>query len=199
MLHNAVVVIAVIGIVGYVIGRQLMGEALRGKRLILLPAILTVIGAVDLHDGRHPQTIDLVFIAVSALVAAGIGFGQGAMIRLEERNGGLWGRLPVQGLWLWGALVASRLVIDVVAGVSGAHLAASTAPILFTLGVNRLAQAAAIAPRALHAGIPFAAEKDGSRFLGDPSVPTGPSTGRQLVSVVGGVLQDRIDQRRERR
>jgi hypothetical protein len=33
-------VFAVIAIIGYVIGRQLMGEPLRGKRVVLLPVIL---------------------------------------------------------------------------------------------------------------------------------------------------------------
>jgi hypothetical protein len=44
-------------------------------------------------------------------------------------------------------------------------MAASAAAILFTLGINRLAQAAVIAPRALANGIPFAPEKDGKTFL----------------------------------
>jgi hypothetical protein len=44
-------VLAVIAVIGYVIGRQLMGEPLRGKRVVL----------------------------------------QGRMMRLECRNGALWG------------------------------------------------------------------------------------------------------------
>ena len=213
-MHNALEIFAVIGIVGYVIGRQLQGEPQRGKRLILLPAILAVIGAVELgKDGRHPQTLDIVFIAVSAVVAAGIGVGQGSMMRLEHRGSGLWGQMPVRSLWLWAALVLSRVVIGVIAGASGAHVAASTAPILLVLGINRLAQAAAIAPRALRAGIPFAAEKDGSVFLGgtirparpaQPSAPSVPSdttwqaTGRQLAGTLGAALQERRDGVRER-
>ena len=34
---------------------------------------------------------------------------------LAERDGYLWGRLPVRALWLWGALVASRVLLTVVA------------------------------------------------------------------------------------
>jgi hypothetical protein len=34
-------VLAVIAVIGYVIGRQLMGEPLRGKRVVLLPVVLT--------------------------------------------------------------------------------------------------------------------------------------------------------------
>jgi hypothetical protein len=53
----------------------------------------------------------------------------------------------------------------VIAGRTGAHLVASTTPLLFTLGLNRLGQAAVIVPRAMLAGIPFAPEKDGRTFL----------------------------------
>jgi hypothetical protein len=158
-------VLAVIAIVVYVIGRQLRGEPLRGKRLILLPAILTVIGIVDLssHHG-HVGALDVLFIAISAAVAIAIGLAQGLSMRLESRNGALWGQLPVSALWLWLALIVSRVLIIVVAHGAGAELAASTAPILMTLGLNRLAQALVIGARAVSAGIPFAPEQNGKSW-----------------------------------
>ena len=66
---------------------------------------------------------------------------------------------------LWVGLFAWRGLIMVIAARSGAHVAASTTPLLFTLGLNRLGQAAVLVPRAMLAGIPFAPEKDGSTFL----------------------------------
>jgi hypothetical protein len=83
--------------------------------------------------------------------------------------------MPLRGLWLWVALVAWRVLIVVLAARTGAHVAASTTPLLFTLGLNRLGQAAVIVPRAMRAGIPFAPEKDGSTFLGGGSVRHGHS------------------------
>jgi hypothetical protein len=159
-------VLAVIAIVAYVIGRQLLGESLRGKRVILLPAVLAVIGVTRLGGSGHPvRTVDVVCLAVSALIALGIGLGQGAMMRLEARDGGLWGRMPARSLLLWAALIASRVAMTVLASALGAHVAASSAPIILLLGVNRLGQAAVITRRALNSGIPFAKEKDGSVFL----------------------------------
>ncbi|HJY02945.1 MAG TPA: hypothetical protein VJ351_19230 [Streptosporangiaceae bacterium] len=73
------------------------------------------------------------------------------------------------------SLVAWRVLIVVLAARTGAHVAASTTPLLFTLGLNRLGQAAVIVPRAMRAGIPFAPEKDGSTFLGGGSVRHGHS------------------------
>jgi hypothetical protein len=157
---------AVIAIIGYVIGRQLLGEHLRGKRLIVLPIILAAIGVSELlGHGEHPAPTDICLIAVGAVVAAGIGIRQGLSMCLEARDGTLWGQMPLRSLWLWLGLVASRIVIDVVATGMHAHVAAGTAPILFTLGINRLAQASVVAPRAMAAGIPFTPEKNGSVFM----------------------------------
>lgn len=158
-------VLAVVAIVVYVIGRQVVGEPLRGKRLILLPGILTVIGIVDLSGYKgHVGSLDVLFIAVSATVAIAIGLAQGFTMRLESRDGALWGQLPVKALWLWLALIVSRVLVIAIAHGAGAELAASATPILLTLGLNRLAQALVIGARAVTAGIPFAPEKNGKSW-----------------------------------
>ena len=45
-------ILVVIGIIGFVIYQQLAGQLLRGKRLVVLPAVVTVIGFFDLR-GHH--------------------------------------------------------------------------------------------------------------------------------------------------
>ena len=158
-------ILAVIAIVGFVIYQQFTGQLLRGKRVVVLPAVLTVIGFFDLR-GHHMTSADITWIAVGAAGSLVIGLAFGLMMRLEARDGVLWGKLPLPGLWLWAALLAWRVLIMVIAARTGAHVAASTTPLLFTLGLNRLGQAAVIVPRALMTGIPFAPEKDGKTFLG---------------------------------
>ena len=165
-MSEVVRVLAVIAVIGYVIGRQLMGEPLRGKRVVLLPVILAVAGAVDLgKHGRHVEPADVICLVISGLIAVTIGLLQGRMIRLEGRNGALWGQMPVRGLWLWALLVGSRLIMTVIALAVGAKVAGSSAPIIMLLGINRLGQAAIVMRHALAAGIPFAPEKDGRSFL----------------------------------
>jgi len=165
VVYPVITVLAVVAIIALAIVRQLKGEPLRGRRLLLLPAVLIVIGAVSLHSTHHLNIADAAGIGIGAVVAAGIGLGQGRLMRLEPRAGGLWGQMPMRSLWLWGALILSRLVMAVVAIPLGAHAIMSTDSILLVLGVNRLAQAAVIAYRARAAGIPFAPEKDGKTFL----------------------------------
>jgi hypothetical protein len=164
-------VLLVIAVVGFVIYQQVAGQAVQGRRLILLPAIVTIVGFVNLHDAKHLHPADIVWLTVGAIGSLLIGLAFGAVTRLRERDGALWSQLPLRGLWLWAGLIAWRALIMVLAAKSGAHVAASTTPLLFTLGLNRLGQAAVIAARAMAAGIPFAPEKDGRTFgsgrLGD--------------------------------
>jgi hypothetical protein len=162
---SVLTVLAVIGIIVYVVGQQLVGSALSGKRLVVLPVVLTVIGIADLSGhGSHPGATDIALLVVSAAIAIAIGVGLGMMTRLERRDGHLWAQLPVRGLWLWGGLIVSRLAIIGVAHAAGAHVAASITAILLMLGLNRAAQALVVVPRAISAGIPFAPEKDGTVF-----------------------------------
>ena len=158
-------IVVAIGVIGFVIYQQVAGQAVAGRRLIVLPAVLTVIGFVDLDHAKHLHTADIVWLAVGAIGSVLIGLAFGAVTRLESRNGALWAQLPPRYIWLWAALIGWRVLIAVIAAKSGAHVAASTTPLLFTLGLNRLAQAAVIAARAMAAGIPFAPEKDGRTFL----------------------------------
>src|ERR1700729_1231719 len=162
-----------------------MGEPLRGKRVVLLPVILAVAGVVDLgKHGRHVEPADVVFLVISGLIAVTIGLLQGRMMRLEARNGALWGQMPVRALWLWALLVGSRLIMTVIALAVGAKVAGSSAPIIMLLGINRIGQAAIVMRHALATGIPFAPEKDGRSFLsgflsgqtgGAASRPPGPA------------------------
>jgi hypothetical protein len=160
-------VVAVVAIVAYVIGRQLVGEPLRGKRVVLLPGVLTIVGAADVTGAKVPvRPADVACLIAGAILVTAIGVGQGMVLRLESRGGSLWGQLPVKGLWLWLLLVGSRVVMTVTAHGLDAKVAAGSSTLLLMLGVNRLAQAGVIVTRAMAAGIPFAAEKDGKAFLG---------------------------------
>lgn len=162
---SVLTVLVAIAVIVFVVGQQVVGSAVTGRRTVVLPAVLTVIGIVDLAGHKsHPGGTDVALLVVEGAVAVAIGAALGVMTRLERRDGHLWAQLPKQGLWLWAALIASRLVVAGIAHASGAHVAAGTSAILLTLGLNRVAQAAVVVPRAIAAGIPFAPERDGRVF-----------------------------------
>jgi hypothetical protein len=157
-------ILVVIAVIGFVIYQQIAGQKVQGKRLVVLPAVVTVIGFVNLHGAKHLDHADYLWLTVGTIGSVLVGLAFGAITRLGSRDGVLWAKLPLRGLWLWVALIGWRVLIMAIAARTGAHVAASSTPLLFTLGLNRLAQAAVIAPRAMLAGIPFASEKDGRTF-----------------------------------
>ena len=177
---SAIEILAVIGIIGYVIVRQVQGEPLRGKRTVVLPAVLTVIGFLNLRGGgTHLTGADIACLAAGTAGSAAIGLAFGAVTRLQARGGYLWAQLPLRGLWLWAALAAWRVVMILLASGLHAHVAASSATLLLSLGVNRLAQAAVIVARAMTMGVPFAPEKDGKVFMAQ-TLARGPGDGYGL-------------------
>jgi hypothetical protein len=154
-------VVVVLGIMAYSIARQIAGEPLRVTRLLGLPAVLTVIGIVDVAKTRAPASeTDIVLIGVGVVVNVVIGVCQGRLMRLECREGYLWGQMPPRVLWWWAAKIGSGVILDGIGHALGAGLAIASAVMLLRLGVNRLAQAAIVAPRALATSVPFAPETD---------------------------------------
>jgi hypothetical protein len=158
-------IVAVIGIVGLVIYQQFAGQLLRARRVVVLPVIVTVIGVLNLR-GHQLGPADIAWLTAGAAGSLLIGLAFGVMMRLQARDGVLWGQVPLRGLWLWAALIGWRVLIMVLANRTGAHVAGSTTPLLFTLGLNRVGQAAVIMARAARSGIPFAPEQDGRTFGG---------------------------------
>jgi hypothetical protein len=152
-------ILVAIAIVGFVLYQQLKGQALQLKRAVVLPAVVTIIGFVDLRHAGHLRPADVLWLTIGAAGAIGIGLALGVITRVYSRDGVLWTRLPMAGLWLWGGLLAFRVLIMLAAKGMDADVAGSAAPLLFTLGLNRLAQAAVVVPRAMASGIPFAPGK----------------------------------------
>ena len=63
-------VLVAIGIVVYVIGQQVVGSSVSGKRLVVLPVVVTLIGILDISANKpHPDATDIVLLTVSAVVA----------------------------------------------------------------------------------------------------------------------------------
>lgn len=159
-MSDVIVILGVAAVIGWVIVRQLRGEPLRARRVVVLPAALVGYAVLSLSGEHGVGIADVFCLGASGVLALLIGVGQGLVMHLENQDGGLWGQLPRRGLWLWAALVASRVLVTAMALAIGAHAATSTDSIILALGINRLAQAGVISLRAMVAGIPFAPEQD---------------------------------------
>lgn len=166
-MSELVSVLVIAGVVVAVIIGQVKGVTLSGRRMLVLPAILIGYGVVNLAGMHGIGPVDIACIAVSATIGAVIGLGQGRVMHLESRGGGLWARLPLRGLWWWAALIAARIGMLAVAAALGAKAAGSADAVFLVLGINRLAQSAMIGLRASRAGLPLGGP------AGRPAFPDG--------------------------
>jgi hypothetical protein len=98
----------------YVLGRRLTGEPAVGKRLLLIPAVLGVVGLTQLSV--HSVT-GVVFLVASTALSVAFGLLRGLTIRTYERNGVVMLRYTVMTIVLWAASIAARLGAGVVLGL----------------------------------------------------------------------------------
>jgi hypothetical protein len=148
----------VVAAVAYVLWTRMQGKPLKVKRLLVLPAVLTVLGITDLTGASAPHLnpTDIAFLVVSVAISAVLGAARGATIELYPNQGELWQRYRPSTVGLWVALIVTKLIVAVVASASGASAGGGTNSLLLSLGVSLLAEAAIVAPRALSTGLPFA-------------------------------------------
>jgi len=143
-------VLAGIAFVGYVLVSRMRGTALNMRRVLVVPAVLTVIGLVQLvgaaHRGFH--TADLILVGAGVTLSAVLGMARGATVQVSRRNGQPWLHYRPATLALWGATVAVRIGLVVLAHASGATLAASGPAILLSAGATLLGEGLVVASRA---------------------------------------------------
>jgi hypothetical protein len=89
----------------YVMARRLMGEPAVGKRLLLLPAVLGVIGLAQ--TSVHSVTA-VVFLVGSAALSVVFGLLRGLTIRTYEQNGIVMLRYTAMTIVLWAASIVAR-------------------------------------------------------------------------------------------
>ncbi|WP_431278155.1 hypothetical protein [Leifsonia poae] len=158
MIGNALLIVVLIGWVGF---RQMTWRAVSIGRMWRFPAILGLVGIVMLVQTVKPTLLtplDLSVLAAELVISLGIGAWMGAIAHFRplpeplhlgrDRGVAIYeSRTGVLGLALWIAVIAVRVGIDVLAGMAGSHLAASTGVILLTLAANRAARTAVFAAR----------------------------------------------------
>ena len=170
-------ILLAVAAVGYVLLSRMKGQPLKLKRLVVLPAVLTVIGITDFTGSSVPRLTpkDIAFLVVSVVISAVLGAARGATIELYPQQGELWQRYRRNTVGLWIALIATKLVLTVIASGAGASKGGGTNSLLLSLGVSLLAEAAIVAPRALSSGVPFAVDHKGAR--------SGPSLVNRFLAV----------------
>jgi hypothetical protein len=164
-----ITVLLVLAGVLYVMWRRLRGESLQAKRLLALPIVFSVLGILDLTaSGARRGPYSVAFLVAGSLISFVLGAARGASIELFSRGGHLWQRYRGVTVALWGAVIASKLVLALVAHLVGAP---AVTDLMLSLGLSLAGEAALVAPRALFTGVPFA--PDPTRSNGDRTMGLG--------------------------
>jgi hypothetical protein len=154
MIITVVLVVLVLAAVGYVLVSRIAGRPVNTRRLLVLPGVLTAMGALQLAGvvsaGIRPQ--DLGLLAVGLAAAAGLGAARGATVAVSVRDGRPWLRYRAFTLALWAATVAVRVGLTVLAHDAGATVSASGPALLLSAGVTLLAEGVIVAHRAFTSG-----------------------------------------------
>lgn len=154
MIITVVLVVLVLAAVGYVLVSRIAGRPVNTRRLLVLPGVLTAMGALQLAGavsaGIRPQ--DLGLLAVGLAAAAGLGAARGATVAVSVRDGRPWLRYRAFTLALWAATVAVRVGLTALAHEAGATVSASGPALLLSAGVTLLAEGVIVAHRAFTSG-----------------------------------------------
>jgi hypothetical protein len=148
--HLADLVIG-LSVIAYLCARQLSWRPVDEAQMWKLPLVLGAAGVVSLaREHVTIRPIDLVILILSGTAALASGAAMGRIARFrpsaadprmtESRTGWL-------GVAVWFALIAVRVVLDVVGHRMGSELAFSTGSILLVLALNRAANALVLSAR----------------------------------------------------
>ncbi|GAB3971674.1 hypothetical protein GCM10029978_047310 [Actinoallomurus acanthiterrae] len=173
-MSGPVEIVLIVAAVGYVLVRRLMGEPAQAKRMLVLPAVLSVIGLSDVSS-QVKTPLSLLFLVATVAISVVLGLLRGVSVRISGRDGLAFVRYTWVTVVLW-------LVNLLIKFGANAWLAAADPKdggavgnsLLFTLGLGILAEGLVVLYRALRAGhtVMWAQGQDGaphrmSPFLDD--------------------------------
>lgn len=148
-MSGPVEIIIIIAAVLYVMISRLMGEPAQAKRMLLVPAVLIVIGLLDVSKAAQSPT-SIAFLVGTATVSAAIGLLRGASIRVFVKEDIVYMRYTVTTVFLWVLNFAIRFGASfVLALVDPKAGQAMSNGLMLTLGAGLLVEGLAVLSKAV--------------------------------------------------
>ncbi|TVT46896.1 DUF1453 domain-containing protein [Amycolatopsis rhizosphaerae] len=172
-MSGPVEIVLIIAAIGYVLARRLLGEPAEGRRLVLLPVVLTGVGIMDLtRVTLSPVAIG--FVAGTTVISLVLGLLRGASIRVFERNDVVFLRYTATTIVLWAVNLAIKFSASVVLGLVDPKAEHATGSgMMFTFGAGMVVEGLAVLSKATRSGGRIAWQKGGSGQQDTPSSPFG--------------------------
>lgn len=151
-MSGPVEIILIIAVVGYMLIRRLLGEPAEGKRMLLLPAVLTVLGVVSLAKVTQSPT-SIIFLVVMIAVSLALGLLRGASIRVFEKDDIVYMRYTATTVVLLVLNVAIKIGGSLILGlIDPAAEQAAGSGLMLTLGASLLVEGLAVLSKAVRMG-----------------------------------------------
>lgn len=157
------VVLIVVAVV-YVLVRRLMGEPAQAKRMLILPAVLSLVGLHKLW-GEAQAPVSLLFLVATVIISIALGALRGSSVRISRREGLAFVRYTGTTVLLWLANVGVKFGADVALKALAPNDAGAFGnSVLLTIGVGLLAEGLVVLYRALRSDhqVMWATGKDGA-------------------------------------
>lgn len=148
-MHGSFEVLLIIAAVGYVMARRVIGEPAQGKRMLVLPAVLVVMGLSDVSKaGSSPTAV--AFLTATAAISIVLGALRGASTRLSVQDGIVVVHYRAVTLLLWAVNLAVKFGANLAFQSADKHAATAAGnSLLLTLGAGMLFEGLVTLGRAL--------------------------------------------------
>jgi hypothetical protein len=154
-------IVLIAAVVVYVVGGRMVGQPLRVRRLVVIPAIVTLFGLAQLS---HVDESGVLALVIGSVLGFGLGIARGVTIHVYEKAGHVWFRYRWATLAVWAVTIAARVAMVFGMrqfGVDQLNLGG----ILVMFGLSLFGEAAVVATRAQRLGVPYAPDRRGARAL----------------------------------
>jgi hypothetical protein len=145
---NVTSIVIAIAVIAFVLARRIGGEAVPvPKKLLLLPAIVSVVGVQNLSHVTM-NTVDIGIVVAGSVVSLSLGLLRGQVDKLSLVNGSPYMSWGATSLIVFALNIVAKVVLDVAGVAMGGTTHALTSSVLLSLGLTLLGEAAVILMRA---------------------------------------------------
>jgi hypothetical protein len=149
VLNGPLEVVLIVAVIAYVLVRRMLGEPAQGKRMLLLPVILTGVGLLSYAKAPESATGTWVLVG-SVVVSIVLGFLRGVSIRTLDRDGIVFMKYTALTLVLWAVNLGVKFGINLlVAAVDPSSAVSLSNGLLVSLGAGILVEGLVVMNKAL--------------------------------------------------
>jgi hypothetical protein len=131
-----------VALIGYVLFKKIQGRPIRAPRALFgLPIVLIVLGFEDLTSGKAMRPVEIALTVLGAILSIGLGLMRGQADKISTRDGAPFVQWGKASLMLFGVNIVAKLALDLIGVAAGSSASAAGKSLIFTLGLNLLAEA----------------------------------------------------------